>query len=123
MYQASLVNQDTLSRGCTAVAQAAAQLLIVCKSLIASCFQDQVVLKPVESARSFISKSPATYVVSVALISCVTGSTETFVHPVYSVLVLTGFQFVQLKNFSTSSVVSYQRYHSAGVEGAVLDIR
>jgi len=59
IYQASLVRVDTLSLGCTAVAQALAQLLIVAKSLIASCFQLQVLLRLVISAKSLMSKSDA----------------------------------------------------------------
>ena len=47
------------SQGCTAVAHALAQLLIVDKSDIAFCLLFQVVLNPVESAKSFMSKSLA----------------------------------------------------------------
>ena len=48
-----------ISHGCTAVAQALAPLLIAFKSDIASCFQLQVLLRLVVSAKSFISKSEA----------------------------------------------------------------
>ena len=47
------------SQGCTAVAHALALLLIVDKSDIAFCLLFQVVLNPVESAKSFMSKSLA----------------------------------------------------------------
>ena len=56
---ATVLDTKLASVGYSAVAPAAAQLLIVAKSEIASCFPDQVVLKSIESAKSLMSKSEA----------------------------------------------------------------